>query len=1550
MAATPFSPATDDRLAAPAAEAVRFKVGRGACWVALATLASLAALLLLDGLLELSLTARCLLQLLWLAGAILLTWRLVIQPWQEEDPGVGERPAAPLVAATSAAWLAAVGVALAVPGSGERLQRIVVPWYREIVVAPYQIVVTSGDATVRRGGPVTLAAYAEPMSPGAALPGEAVAFVRDANGGNERIVPMNFDGAAAFHVTLDAVPTDFDYRIEAGAAKSPWHTVRVADAVETAATSTAVITPPPYAAAAVAARTQAALAPIEALQYSTASFRLRFTRPASTAALEWRSEGRAKDFELTAVELSPDRTEGTAEFRLVESGTLVLVLVNETGSGKLRTETPIRVQVRSDAPPRFTQIAGMTVRSRQVRPGERLPIAVAVADDVGIDGAALEYVAPGAKEPVVLPIPLSQAAGTAVEGRVVLDLGGKAKEGETIRLRLRVRDNRRIDPAKLRPQEAIYPPSGWEELVLTGSPPPLDRQEIFIRRDTIRDGLLKSHGEVKQAVEDVRSLRADTAGRSPLPIDHAVRLRAARERGRKAIDQILESAREADLAFGLDTLVAALRDIADRQLPEANSGLARAATDNPADRDAALASAVAHFAIALERIEAAVGRNDRLAQDLLDRSRLAALATDQQALADSASPPAGKPREELLRRQQEHLDRLNRLVAESGALSRGTQAAAGREAAALAAEATALAGLVRELDAAADRLTADLRRALLDDLVRADKDLADRAVVVIKESGTAARLVRTNLPSPDDFRRVAELIAADKLVDAMIEMEKLARTLDATAAAFDSWCDEESDAKLVARHLARWQDDLRGRFAAATNGMPFLQLPEPIRAAFFTEQTALLRSAERLQVPAGTEIGALRETATVHLRLAAKNLGADGAAAGPAMSLATEALTRLAEKLPPTAERLAKSLPELRDLRGEQDSIITAAETVLRQYEKEIPDAGLRQTISKRLAPVAAREEKLVSTLAALDLPGLEPRMKRCRAAIATAASDLKSGAPYDAAASLAAARRELEWLEAAADRRTTTDETAETLARLQREIADGVAALGNPPNPDELAALAANQGNLVRQVANLAAPEAATLLAEAREAVAAVEAGFGDRLGPDELTRQAKLAEAALAKLADRMNGREPARELVRRLAARRRAAVDQARNLAGKPYNPNASSRENRRLRHEVEELHLTRVGANGQPIKKRVLDLYARLLAKTEPDRDVATLKQLADTLDELVAAMKDDAELATATNAILDEGADRAGAFAPSQAKVDALRDLGRRQRALRQSANEVEGEVAKRTRPAMDNALARLEQRQRILTEAIEGAARSLVAGGDARTAEEVDRAAEAARQAGYRLKFGQARLARDSGEIAARRLRAVAAAVPSRARKIEELVVRQEALLADLTGVLESPAVAAAQLVSQHETLAARAAELADTMELAAARHLPGDPLARALEEAAKLARSAEKRLTQAAELARKGKPADADRLRTEAAQILEEASKKTVAAVDGNAGSGPMPEIGSGEEVRRAEMAMRRAVALLSGGDLDAAQRSMRQAKEALDRAVEAISRRLKPVRDAGP
>jgi hypothetical protein len=62
------------------------------------------------------------------------------------------------------------------------------------------------------------------------------------------------------------------------------------------------------------------------------------------------------------------------------------------------------------------------------------------------------------------------------------------------------------------------------------------------------------------------------------------------------------------------------------------------------------------------------------------------------------------------------------------------------------------------------------------------------------------------------------------------------------------------------------------------------------------------------------------------------------------------------------------------------------------------------------------------------------------------------------------------------------------------------------------------------------------------------------------------------------------------------------------------------------------------------------------------------------------------------------------------------------------------------------------------------------------------------------------------------------------------------------------------------------------------------------------------------------------------------------------------MPEIGSGEEVRRAEMSMRRAVALLSGGDPEAAQRSMRQAKEALDRAVEAINRRLKPVREVAP
>ena len=113
-------------------------------------------------------------------------------------------------------------LAVTTPGISERLRRVALPWYRPIAVLPYEIVVTSGDSVVRRGEPITLAAYLRPHDPQAALPETATLAIREGPDGIERTWPMLGDATATFHVTLPNTNHDFEYRVEVGPAASEW--------------------------------------------------------------------------------------------------------------------------------------------------------------------------------------------------------------------------------------------------------------------------------------------------------------------------------------------------------------------------------------------------------------------------------------------------------------------------------------------------------------------------------------------------------------------------------------------------------------------------------------------------------------------------------------------------------------------------------------------------------------------------------------------------------------------------------------------------------------------------------------------------------------------------------------------------------------------------------------------------------------------------------------------------------------------------------------------------------------------------------------------------------------------------------------------------------------------------------------------------------------------------------------------------------------------------------------------------------------------------------
>src|SRR5439155_24798 len=147
----------------------------------------------------------------------------------------------------------------------------------------------------------------------------------------------------------------------------------------------------------------------------------------------------------------------------------------------------------------------------------------------------------------------------------------------------------------------------------------------------------------------------------------------------------------------------------------------------------------------------------------------------------------------------------------------------------------------------------------------------------------------------------------------------------------------------------------------------------------------------------------------------------------------------------------------------------------------------------------------------------------------------------------------------------------------------------------------------------------------------------------------------------------------VVRHRAARVRALETRARRQPGRGREGGGTSpqargarggtRRARRDRHQAAD-RAGGPGASGRgPATRPALDLYAKLRAKSDPDRTGSDLKALATALDELAAKMADIAELAVGPPGAPPVPASPADRFLPSKPNADALRDLVKQQRAL-----------------------------------------------------------------------------------------------------------------------------------------------------------------------------------------------------------------------------------------------------------------------------------------------
>ena len=1529
-AVPPIAP--ESRRAGTTVRVHRMRVARGACWVIVAVLIAGACLALLDAISPLPAWVRGIGLAAWLTGFGVLVWRLVARRLPP-DPSTTSRHAETelagnlrAAAAAALALAASLCAATLVPGAAEHIRRVTLPWSRTGGSLQYRVIVTAGEPVVRRGDPVTLSAYAEKLDPSAATPDAATLVWRD-RAGHETALPMSADGTGAFHATRANVTGGFDYKVEIGGSSSDWLAVSVLDPVEPTSRSRIEIAPPAYAPSR-GAHVELPFGSITGHQFSTAALHLHFTQPAAAAFLEWRGND-GGGTELIPVALDAERLSCKATFRLQRDGILKLVTVAEGRGKSLRSEFPARVQVIVDAPPRFERLIGLSPRPRTVRPDARIGIEFTAVDDLAVGSAVLEYVVGSSdSKAAAVPVTFSGSSPGRVQGRIDFELSGKVREGERIGFRIRVGDTRQLEHPDLQPQMATYPESGWSVLRVQAGAPPLDEQDIIAQRNALGDALVIALERVKSAQMEIGRIRGDTSKKADLPLEQTVRLTDVREALRGVASALRTAARDASLTPELKPLTGRIGETADRPLRAAEEALKRAATNSPADRDAAIKAAIDSLRAAMADLDIHLKDNQRIAQARLDRKAIAALVREQTAIGDLALPGGTIQPEELARLERELHSRLRKLIADSEPLRTAAEAVREGEARRLALALRELTGFVRDLDAAAKHLETEARKSLLGEAARQQGRVVDRVGQLIAGAESAARLAGHDLPSVKEFSRVKELIEAGRTVDALTELETRAQRIDAVAAAMEKWAADHRDPRLAAGQLAAWQADIRDRFRTATKNNPanFKALTDADKDVFRQEQLALQHFARSLRIPPGVDLRSLHKDLLIQMSIGADH--DDPARAEKSMTSAIEILNRIAEAIPTVPDRLAKARTQFNPILVAQEAIFFEVEQALRGNDA-----------ARKLPALVERQLRQAQAFEALDIPGGESRMPGIAAAFAAAVKDLRDGAAADALASQQWLKREFDRLRLMLDGMAAPDESAEELARKLGVLARTVQDPSSSIPEKQREAFGAEAIELCKQIISFGIPDEAPALAnDARVAALALEAAAREAVQkPAEFQNRLRPAAEATARLAARLNSAESDLDRVRRLSANRWQDWEAARKLQGKPLDPNSSAERRRQLVCQADELVHTRVGLAGQSLKKAVLEQYQRLKEHESPDRQGGPLKTLAQSLDELAALMADVDDLCRPVDRTLPRFPPGGpAAFLPSVDQAASFRELAAQERELRKRIARVGEEVLLLTGPGSSNRIAPLEKDQRDLAAAITALARQFEREKDDGSKLVLEAAIDATLAADA-LTVGMLGPANGSAERAGEKLRQTAARDEPKSwtKTALELVARLDKVREKMREISESVPFKeiAAQQNARGEELARRAGALGKQLELAS--RVTGHS---ELAAAAKELNQVEATLAEATRKGASGLPADGTKLRMEAAGRMAAMAEKLIAGVPR---APAMPDldpatIKAAEALQRADVAMRGALEVLEpNADRAAAEKAMRLAAEALSTAA---------------
>jgi hypothetical protein len=981
-----------------------------------------------------------------------------------------------------------------------------------------------------------------------------------------------------------------------------------------------VLTPPPYVNRVFhPVQTLRHFSELSALQYSRARLGFHFTRPARAARLEIKTgdEVRPGRRWTLPVPLSAGGTRAAVELPALAVGRYALRLVTEAEHGIPSRHELAPLTVWSDAPPAFVGrprvgglAGGAAGRSARAAPDDAVLLAVAVEDRVGVDRAEVEYRVNGGAARTLTLFEAKGAPGAAAARR--FRLAGKVKDGDVLTFRVRASDNRRLargarrdadgrpaPAADLAPYVIYYPErvggkDRWFVLRIDSRAEPLRRQEILAERDRIGRRLQDIVRRLRGERGRLDKLRASSKGRPALGPEEARSLDGTRRAVRGVQKDLADLARDAARAPGLAEVARRARDVTAEELARGGEALRQArehAADGPA-REGDLDKASKELAAAQARLEDLRRRNDRLAQDRLDRAKLKELARREAELGKQAARLAAsarrRPAVDRLRAEQKRVAEDLRRLADKSKLFRDALAAVrAEEAKGLAKQARDLARDQRDLARAEAAALRKQIEKLLAAFAGKQHDLAHQAAALGGKAGDPARSARAAAESLKQGRAGQAQALQEQSAD---EFERAATETERARAAAD-------DPREAVRRLAREQGALAERLVdegakvAVKSAREILKDLEDLRR----DQEALRRAVEDVPVPPAAQPS--RQAAAAAASAGARALGRrDPFGAHEEMLRARRALEQLAAQLPADDMRTSPQRQADREARADRVAELARRLRALADRARQVQErpaertdanaASLRgkaEELARRLereAPAAEAREAALRDLGAADkslargpagLPAAKDALGRAADAVERLAKQL---ARERAAAQ--AGRQQAEVMRRLAEQQRRLREA------LRQALADPARA-GGPPGKGQKELARKQQGvrgamdKLNKQLRRLA--QAPALAGEARQAAKeaaesgeqAGQPGKGREQAARLLEKAARQAEQAADRLANPPEGegrpragRQQVGQALRQ--GQRRADEAQARLGQGDPGGARAALDEAARVLAEA------------------------------------------------------------------------------------------------------------------------------------------------------------------------------------------------------------------------------------------------------------------------------------------------------------------------------------------------------------------------------------------------